>query len=215
MSRVFLSYRRSDSGGEAARLEEHLQQSLGRDAVFRDVSDIEAGSRFDHTLNERLAAAQVVLVLIGRSWLEELRARLGRPDLDYHRLEIAQALAQGKRVIPLLLHGSPLPATEALPEDLQALTRCHALTLRDEAWRDDVERLADAIGRPYDWRGLSLRSLGALLSSVVGVWLLAPRLAPEAGVPELRNLILLVLAGYAAVEAALWWRHRQRLDRLQ
>lgn len=215
MSTVFLSYRRSDSGGDAARLEEHLQQSLGRDAVFRDVSDIEAGSRFDHTLTERLAAARVVLVLIGRSWLEELTQRLERAELDYHRQEIAQALALGKRVIPLLLHGTMLPATEALPDDLKALTRCHALTLRDEAWRDDVERLADAIGRPYDWRRLGLRCLGALLASVVGVWLLAPRLAPEAGVPELRHLILALLAGYAAVEAALGWRHARRLNRLR
>jgi len=215
MPTVFLSYRRSDSAGEAGRLGDALQQALGDDFAFRDVTHITPGEHFDGAIDAQLAAAQVVVVLIGAEWLAELNRRLARPEVDYHRLEIAQALEQGKRVIPLLLNGAALPATDTLPPDLRPLTRCHAFTMRDETWPSDVERLVTTLGRPYRWGQLGLRVALALPASIVLVWLGAKVLAPEAEAAQLRLPLLGLLAAYGAVEALLGWRHAQQLKRLR
>lgn len=47
MPTVFLSYRRSDTGGEAGRLADTLQHKLGQRFVFRDVVGISPGDQFD------------------------------------------------------------------------------------------------------------------------------------------------------------------------
>lgn len=213
MPTVFLSYRRSDSAGLAGRLGDALQVQLGQDFAFRDVTHITPGEHFDEAIDARLGHARVVLVLIGRSWLDELTRRLQRDETDYHRREIAMALQGAKRVIPVLLDGAALPAAEALPEDLRGLTRCHALTLRDEAWPDDVNRLIGAIGRPVAWGRMALRAVGVLVAIVIGVFLLARVVAPDAEVPQLRGVILALIGAYAAVEAALAWRQLRRLAR--
>src|SRR5215471_16468827 len=157
MPTVFLSYRRSDTGAGAGRLADGLQHKLGQRFVFRDVVSISPGDHFDVVLETQLAAAEVVLVLIGPVWLEELKKRLVEEHTDYHRVEVAAALRGGKRVIPVLLRGGTLPPPAALPEDLLALTKCQAMTIRDESWRTDVDRLLDAIGRPYRWDLLTCR----------------------------------------------------------
>jgi hypothetical protein len=148
MATIFLSYRRSDVGGEAGRLADRLKQRLGRRFVFRDVTDIPVAARFDGVLAKELAAARVVLVLIGPTWLRELDRKTGDGDTDYLRVEAATALAQGKKVVPVLLKGAAIPGAEALPADLKALARHQAITLRDESWNDDTDRLIDAMGRP-------------------------------------------------------------------
>src|SRR5512139_921604 len=101
MPTVFLSYRRSDTGSEAGRLADTLQYRFGRRFVFRDVVSISPGDQFDTVLETQLAAAKVVLVLIGSGWLEELKKGLTEEKTDYHRVEVANALRGGKRVIPV------------------------------------------------------------------------------------------------------------------
>jgi hypothetical protein len=52
-----------------------------------------------------LPTAKLASVLIGPGWLEELEKRLTEEGPDYHRVEVATALREGKRVIPVLLRG--------------------------------------------------------------------------------------------------------------
>ncbi len=66
-------------------------------------------------------------------------------------MEVATALRARKRVIPVLVRRAVLPLPAVLPEDLLAITKCQAITIRDEAWMADVDRLIDAIGHPYRW----------------------------------------------------------------
>ena len=154
---VFISYRRSDTTGEAGRLADSLENLLGAACVFRDADDIPAGEDFEVFLQRELAGTEVTVVLIGKKWLAELNHRLNQPNPDFVRIEIATALKLGKRVIPVLLQGAELPSAASLPDDLRALVNRQAINLRDEAWIADAGRLADAIGRPYDWRRLMLR----------------------------------------------------------
>ncbi len=215
MPTVFLSYRRSDTGGEAGRLADTFQQKLGKGFTFGDVSGIPLGEEFQSILERELAAAKVVLVLIGPEWLTELRRRLGQSDVDYVRLEISAALAIRKRIIPILLIGAALPIARDLPEDIGALAKYQAMTLRDESWSQDVDRLIDSIGRPYPWRNVALRALATLLLILLAVKLLLPLfpndLANDLGF--LRTLVILLIGIYALFELSLAYRYFGRLAR--
>jgi hypothetical protein len=162
---VFLSYRPSDTGGEAGRLADTFQQKLGGWLMFRDVSGIPLGEQFPWVLQSELAAAKTMLVLIGPEWLVELRRRRAQSDVDHVRLEISTALAIRKRIIPILLKGAAQPTVQDLPEDIGSLVKYQAMTLRDESWSQDVDRLIDAIGRPYPWKNVALRALATLLAN--------------------------------------------------
>jgi len=213
MSTIFLSYRRGDTGGEAGRLADTFQQKLGGAMTFRDVTNIALGEQFDSALTRELASAQVVVVLIGPSWLDELVQRLDKPGVDYVRVEVAAALRKGKRVIPVLVRGAELPPLRLLPEDLASLAKRQAMTLRDESWSQDVDRLIGAIGRPYRWSVVALRVILALIFIVVGVKLLLPSLPADRAndVVFLRVLVGSLLAVYLVIEAALAFRYFKNL----
>jgi hypothetical protein len=215
MPTVFLSYRRSDTGGEAGRLADTFQQKLVDGLTFRDVSDIPPGAQFDAVLRRELVAAKTVLVLIGPTWLAELQQRLTQPDVDYLRAEVSTALATRKRVIPILLKGAALPTVKDLPRDLDSLAKCQAMTLRDESWSQDVDRLIDAIGRQYPWKKVALRAVVALILIVVAVNRLLPffpdDLANDIGF--LRILVASLTGIYALFELGLVYRYFRKLRR--
>lgn len=215
-NRLFISYRRADTTGEAGRLAESLEKLLCADCTFRDADDIRPGEDFEEALNRELAGTETVVVLIGKKWQGELIARLSRPDPDFVRIEIATALHLGKVVIPVLLNGAELPAAEALPDDLRQLVRHQALNLRDEAWTQDTGRLADAIGRPYPWRQVLARAVLAAVVIAIAAQYTVNFLAPNAEnqIGPARILVLSLLAAYIGAELAFWWRkQRRRLPR--
>lgn len=209
---LFISYRRSDTTGEAGRLADSLENLLGARCVFRDTDDIQPGEDFERVLTRELAGTHAVLVLIGKRWLAELTARQHQPAPDFVRIEIATALRLGKTLIPVLLQGAELPGADALPEDLRPLLAHQAVSLREEAWAMDCGRLADAIGRPYAWRPVALRALVALPAALIAAKYAIGALAPDA-INQLalaRGLVLALLAGYFSIEIALWWRQRRK-----
>lgn len=209
---LFISYRRSDTTGEAGRLADSLEHLMGAACVFRDADDIKAGEDFADVLQQELAGTQAVIVLIGKRWLAELKARLERPEPDFVRIEIATALRLGKTVIPVLLQGAELPPGDALPDDLRGLVARQAVSLREEAWAPDTTRLADAIGRPYPWRHVLLRAVLAvpvtLMATKYAVDMLAPNATNQLGLA--RAVVVSLLALYAGAEWALWWRRQRR-----
>ncbi|MDS4015058.1 MAG: toll/interleukin-1 receptor domain-containing protein [Candidatus Accumulibacter sp.] len=209
---VFISYRRSDSTGEAGRLSDGLEALLGAACVFRDADGIAPGDDFAARLEGELAATSALLVLIGRRWAGELAARQASSEPDYVRREVATALRLGKRVIPVLLNGAELPRDDQLPADLRSLVRHQAVTLRDEAWNEDLGRLADAIGRPYAWRKLGLRAALVVPLILILTWYGVPYLAPPASdqLAWARSLVLVLLLAYAGGE---WWLRRREVHR--
>ena len=217
MLTVFLSYRRSDTGGESGRLADDLQHQLGRRFVFRDVVSISPGDKFDAVLGIQLATAKIVLVLIGPTWLEELKKKLTEEGTDYHHLEVATALREGKRVIPVLLGGAALPSPDILPSDLLALSKCQAITIRDETWRTDVDRLINGIGRPYRWDLLAIRIIIAVITIIFSVWKLEPLFAParSSDYDYLRRVVLLLVGIYGLIELFIGYRYFRRLKRLR
>lgn len=147
MACIFISYRRDDSSGFAGRLEDDLSERFGDANVFRD-REIPAGADFATHLNERLDDAEVVLVVIGRTWLDATdREGLRRLDQssDWVRREIEKALQLDRIVVPVLVDGAAMPWPDQLPDSLDALAGRQAVSLSDLRWKQDVDALADQL----------------------------------------------------------------------
>ncbi|MBY0567450.1 MAG: toll/interleukin-1 receptor domain-containing protein [Hyphomonadaceae bacterium] len=166
---VFISYRRGDSSGVAGRLFDRLEQALGHNSVFMDVDSIEPGLDFLDVLNRHLGQCDVMLAVIGPSWLTTKdshgRRRLD-DDADFVRMEVATALARGIRVIPILVDGAAAMAASDLPDDLKALARRQAIEIRHDRFGSDAEQLAATL------RGIVANVTQASLpqSGVIGTW---------------------------------------------
>jgi len=144
---IFISYRRSDSQGYAGRLEDTLRGYFGEDRVFRDVGGITPGEDFKHKIEESIEAAGALIVLIGPNWLvhnENGLPRLHEPG-DQVADEIEAALKRGRVVVPVLVEGALMPREEDLPDTLKELSRRNAVTISDENWLFDVNRLAKVL----------------------------------------------------------------------
>jgi len=149
MAGTFISYRREDAAGYAGRLRESLERKLGAARVFRDVDTLRPGQDFVQAIEARLADCAVMLAVIGREWTgaKDLAGsrRLDEP-FDFVRIEIAAALARPNMlVVPVLVEGASMPAGSELPDNLKALARRHAVSVRDETWDADVDRLVNVI----------------------------------------------------------------------
>src|SRR5579875_3241282 len=103
MPNVFISYRRSDTtAGYASWIYERLTASFGPEHVFMDVDSIAPGVDFVEHLQRAVAAADVLVALIGPGWLNAVSERGTRrldDPADFVRLEIATALRTGIRVL--------------------------------------------------------------------------------------------------------------------
>jgi hypothetical protein len=158
MTKIFLSYRRSDSGDMCDRLASQLSWHFGENAVFRDTNTILAGSDFATVISQGIEESRVVLVLIGPNWatIADTRGvRLSQPD-DYVRREIAQAIRMGKVIVPVLTHGATLPAPNDLPPDISPLTKYVPLVLRpNPLFSDDLAEIEKHIWPFVRWRPAS------------------------------------------------------------
>lgn len=137
MDGIFISYRRSDSAGYAGRLYDRLAQHFGPERVFMDVEGIEPGTDFVVAIERAVGSCRVLIVLIGDEWLTitdaQGKRRLDDPH-DFIRLETGAALTRDIRVVPVLLDGAVMPDADALPDDLKALVRRHAVELTHKQW---------------------------------------------------------------------------------
>ncbi len=142
--KIFINYRRDDSIGMAGRLHDRLAQTFGRDKLFMDVDHIPVGEDFVTHLNNQVAACDVVLVVIGPSWLRAKdkagQRRLQQSD-DFVAIEIAAALARNIRVIPVLVDGARMPRESDLPDSLKPLARRQAAEVRHAHFGRDAETL--------------------------------------------------------------------------
>ena len=150
MRAIFISYRRSDSEGEAGRLFDDLVTHFGEQMVFMDVAGIEAGRDFRKAIEESVAGCGVLLVIIGPSWAiakdENGRLRLEDPN-DFVREEVASALRRDIPVIPVLVRGAKVPRAEQLPDSVKDLAFRNAVELTHARWKSDVQLFIESLRR--------------------------------------------------------------------
>ena len=183
MSGIFISYRRQDTSGYAGRLYEHLARHFGKQHVFMDIDTLQPGLDFGHALDQAVERSDVLLALIGPSWLSAVDAeghrRLENPD-DFVRLEIASALARGDiRVVPVLFGNAAMPRAAMLPEDLKPLARRHAVEISDNRWDYDVRRLIAQLEQVVPRAGVKegLFTIGKNLTTLVAASVIVAVLA--------------------------------------
>ncbi len=155
MLRILVNYRRDDSAAYAGRLADRLREHFGRENVFVDIDTIRPGEDFVDRIDQSIAACDVLVAVIGKSWLTAAdpqgRRRLDRED-DFVRTEIAKALERHIRVIPALVGDAGLPEAAQLPQDIVALSRRQAIEISDSRFHHDVDLLIEALS---DTPGLS------------------------------------------------------------
>ena len=144
--KLFVNYRRGDDPGFTQALYLRLETEFSSGDVFMDVEgQIKPGDDFVEVINAQVAAADVVLVVIGPRWTKLLAARtkagVGEAGIDYVVAEIEAALGQKKRVIPVLVGGATMPRADQLPGSIQALVRRNAEGLRPDRFKADCQRL--------------------------------------------------------------------------
>jgi hypothetical protein len=146
MSRVFLSYRRSDSQAVAGRIFDRLTLHLSRDSVFKDVDSIPAGVDFSNHLHQALSDCSAVLVLIGPTYLTCTdtggRRRLFDDPEDFVRREVEAALSLNLPIIPVTVSNASMPTATQLPQTLGPLVKMNGLPVRDDPdFNRDIDRL--------------------------------------------------------------------------
>jgi hypothetical protein len=143
MPSLFISYRRSDSPDTVKLLHERLKRRLPRWDTFYDHESIPLGEQFPERLRTQVAAATVVLVVIGPKWLPILQERKNTP-VDHVRAEVRLALQAAANVVPVLVGHAPLPTPADLAAfpDLLPLLECNGRPVRpDPDFDHDLEAI--------------------------------------------------------------------------
>ncbi len=142
--RIFISYRREETGYAAGWLYDRLTDRFGGGQVFKDVDSIQPGDDFIEVITRAVGACDVLVALIGDRWLtitDEHGHRRLDDDADFVRLEIEAALTRHVRVIPILVDGAQMPTADELPRSLVPLMRRQALELSPTRFEFDTNRL--------------------------------------------------------------------------
>jgi hypothetical protein len=150
LSKIFICYRREDSGPAAGRIYDRLEGHFERGQVFMDVDDIPLGVDFRDWLDRQIRQCDLVLVVMGRHWLTAEDAngqrRLDAPR-DFVRTEIEIALERNIPLIPVLLDDAQMPDEAALPASIAPLAYRNAATVHAAGgyFRGDMEHLIRGI----------------------------------------------------------------------
>ncbi|MBB5873452.1 O-acetyl-ADP-ribose deacetylase (regulator of RNase III)/diadenosine tetraphosphatase ApaH/serine/threonine PP2A family protein phosphatase [Allocatelliglobosispora scoriae] len=142
MPRVFINFRGRDQPGFAALLDRDLSEAFGRDAVFLSSRSIRPGDDFVTQIHDSLRSCVALLAVIGPDWLRHSRPD---PNDDWVRREIAEAFAQGLRVVPILVEDATLPPADQLPDDIAALVRCQYLRVHHRNIDHDLARVRSEV----------------------------------------------------------------------
>jgi hypothetical protein len=145
---IFISYRRDDSAPSAQLLQRDLRTAFGDANIFIDLQDIALGRDFRRVVQTEVDCCGVMLVVIGKGWVDA-KNKDGERRLDdvndWVRYEITQALSRNIPVVPVLVAGGQMPPTDALPEELKALTWRQRAELTVERWASDVNELIERL----------------------------------------------------------------------
>ncbi len=148
MSKIIVSYRRSDSAAITGRIFDRLIDRYGEESVFMDIDRIPFGTDFRHHIQDALRDADILLAVVGPTWLGKTadgRTRI-QDEADPVRVEIETALKQGLTVIPVLVDNAPMPGAADLPESIRDFAYINAAPIdvgRD--FRQHMERLTRSI----------------------------------------------------------------------
>ena len=111
MMRAFISYRRGDKEArqQTFRIKESLQREFRFKDVFVDLSSIGVEKDFSKKIEKEIQAADFVILLIGPDWFDSFERREDDDRPDWVLFEVQTALADNKKIVPILLDGTECP----------------------------------------------------------------------------------------------------------
>jgi len=216
MARLFVSYRRSDTGRFADALTERLS-AFQMNAVFEDREDIALGANFADEIRSALSDCQAMLVLISNSWLAP--AQGGQQSrlfdrADWVRREIEMALTMRVRLVPVLFDRTPMPAPGQLPASIRSLVQFNGFELSTEQLDADLDTLASRIeemlvrqsARPPAFPG---SSRDPVLTQLFTTWLTLGLITPVTALTHTLPENFYWFPGAMAFAAFNWWMYRR------
>lgn len=148
MTKIFISYRRSDDPYAARSINDELRNQFGKDKVYFDLDSMKPGLDWRVQIDQMVSECDVMLVVIGDRWVqmnESGHSRLENED-DLVLLEVSSALNRDIPVIPVLVGNARIPAKESLPEKIQSLVYRQAVEVRaTENFSAQLNRLLRSI----------------------------------------------------------------------
>jgi len=150
-TKVFISYRWSDSKDRAHLLYSELVRAFGREHVHLDQEGAQLGGDFQTRLDKGLEASSAMLVLIGPDWNPELQGTGWRrldDENDPIRHEVNTALLAGIHLIPVMSREVAVPDSADLPECLRPLLRREIAWIYPTSVTANIKRIVDEL-RPY------------------------------------------------------------------
>lgn len=143
MSQIIIVYHQHDTEYTAYQLSSYLNQRFGYGSVTLGTRKfVQVGEDYKEAIANRVSQSEILLVLIGQRWLE---GGWITDSNNLDRLAISTAIANKKRVLPILVNGTPMPTAGELPEDLLPLLNRKPLKLTDQAFDVAAGRLAEAL----------------------------------------------------------------------
>lgn len=129
--KVFLSYRRADSADACGRIYDRLKSSFREKDLFLDVDTIDYGTDFSQFIQDTLTECFVVLAVIGPDWLETLKERESKDEIDFVKIELELSLKRHHiNVIPIFVGGASMPNPDELPATLKNLPMMNGKPVR-------------------------------------------------------------------------------------
>ena len=126
-----------------------LVARLGESSVFMDVDSVALGRDFRQVLQESLASCDLVLVIIGRDWLDAKsgsgQRRIEDPE-DFVHLEIGVALKRNIPITPVLVQRAEMPTAQHLPHGIKDFAYRNGFELSHNRWESDVQELLKRLG---------------------------------------------------------------------
>lgn len=148
MYRIFISYRRADTGIVAPFLFKELERNFGEKIVFMDTQDIRIGENWVSKINEALIESSILIILIGKLWLtlkdKDNKRRITKND-DWVRNEILHFKNNNKYIIPLLLYKDFLLNKNKLPKELKFLQSIQSYFFNSEDISNSSTKLIELI----------------------------------------------------------------------
>ncbi len=148
--KIFISYERDDAAGWAGSIYQRLTDVCGKDVVFKDEEQTQAGTEWASRLRRLVQQCQAFVLIIGPDWKgQRVITKLKDPDNWVHQ-EILTAVDARKLIFPVVVEGATLPHKGDIPAKIsQAIHERHHFPFRRNSnfWVEDIERLCAQVGQ--------------------------------------------------------------------
>lgn len=155
---IFVSYRRK-GGSEKAQLVKSEMQLRGvpDERIFLDTHSLHEGD-FVSKIKTAVGQSRNIVLIVSEGCFDEVR------ETDFWYMEIKEALAQGKPIIPVFFDGITSMDSQPIPPELAVLKRMNAVAYQHEYAKAAFDKLATFIGMaPQSAEPLTQNRQGCLL----------------------------------------------------